>query len=48
MLLGLTKEEAKNKAYNFKKHHTIEYFKREDLEVIVADIKAKIIEYFSK
>lgn len=48
MLLGLTKEEAKNKAYNFKKYHTIEYFKRKDLEVIVADIKAKIIEYFSK
>lgn len=48
MLLGLTEEEAKNKAYNFKKYHTIEYFKREDLEVIVADIKAKIIEYFSK
>ena len=48
MLLGLTKEEAKNKAYNFKKYHTIEYFKREDLEIIVADIKTKIIEYFSK
>ena len=47
MLLGLTKEEAKNKAYNFKKYHTIEYFKREDLEIIVADIKTKIIEYFS-
>ena len=48
MMLGLTEEEAKNKAYNFKKYHTIEYFKREDLEVIIADIKAKIIEYFSK
>lgn len=48
MLLGLSKEEAKNKAYNFKKYHAIEYFKREDLEAIVADIKAKIIEYFSK
>lgn len=48
MLLGLSQEEAKNKAYNFKKYHTIEYFNREDLEVIVADIKAKIIEYFSK
>lgn len=48
MLLGLSKEEAKNKAYNFKKYHSIEYFSREDLEIIVADIKAKIIEYFSK
>lgn len=48
MLLGLSKEEAKNKAYNFKKLHSIEYFSREDLEIIVADIKAKIIEYFAK
>ena len=48
MLLGLSKEEAKNKAYNFKKYHSIEYFSREDLEIIIADIKAKIIEYFSK
>ena len=48
MLLGLSKEEAKNKAYNFKKYHSIEYFSHEDLEIIVADIKAKIIEYFSK
>ena len=48
MLLGLSKEEAKNKAYNFKKYHSIEYFSREDLKIIVADIKAKIIEYFSK
>ena len=48
MLLGLSKEEAKNNAYNFKKYHSIEYFSHEDLEIIVADIKAKIIEYFSK
>ena len=48
MLLGLSKEEAKNKAYNFKKFHSIEYFSREDLEIIVADIKTKIIEYFAK
>lgn len=48
MLLGLTEKEAKNKAYNFKKHHAIEYFKREDLEIIIADIKAKITEYFSR
>ena len=48
LLLGLSKDEAKNKAYNFKKYHAIEYFKREDLEAIVVDIKAKIIEYFSK
>ena len=48
MLLGLTEKEAKNKAYNFKKHHTIEYFNREDLEIIIADIKAKICEYFIK
>lgn len=48
VMLGFTEEEAKNKAYNFKKLHSIEYFKREDLEYIVADIKAKIIEYFSK
>ena len=48
MLLGLSKEEAQNKAYNFQKYHSIEYFKREDIEEIVADIKEKIIEYFSK
>lgn len=48
MLLGLSKEEAQNEAYNFKKYHSIEYFKREDIEEIVADIKEKIIEYFSK
>lgn len=48
MLLGLSTEEAQNKAYNFKKYHSIEYFKREDIEEIVADIKEKIIEYFSK
>ena len=48
MLLGLTEKAAKNKAYNFKKHHNIEYFKRDDLEYIVADIKAKMIEYFLK
>ena len=48
MLLGLSKEEAKNKAYNFKKYHTIEYFSREDLEIIIADIKEKIIKYFLK
>ena len=48
MLLGLTEKAAKNKAYNFKKHHNIEYFKRDDLEYIVADIKAKMAEYFSK
>ena len=48
MLLGLTEKAAKNKAYNFKKHHNIEYFEREDLEDIVADIKAKMAEYFSK
>lgn len=46
--LGLTEKEAKNKAYNFKKYHSIEYFKKEDLEAIIADIKAKITEYFSK
>lgn len=48
IMLGLTEKGAQNKAYNFKKHHTIEYFRREDLEVIIADIKAKIIEYFSR
>lgn len=48
IMLGLTEKEAQNKAYNFKKHHTIEYFRREDLEVIIADIKAKTIEYFSR
>lgn len=42
------KVKQKNKAYNFKKHHNIEYFEREDLEVIVADIKEKMNEYFSK
>lgn len=48
MLLGMNESKAKNKAYNFKKHHNIEYFEREDLEVIVADIKEKMNEYFSK
>ena len=48
MLLGMNESKAKNKAYNFKKHHNIEYFKRDDLEAIVADIKAKMAEYFSK
>ena len=48
MLLGMNETKAKNKAYNFKKHHNIEYFEREDLEVIVADIKEKMNEYFSK
>jgi len=48
MLIGLDEKAARNKAYNFKKNHKIEYFKKEDLEAIVADIKSKIIEYFSK
>lgn len=48
MLLGMNESKAKNKAYNFKKHHNIEYFEREYLEVIVADIKEKMNEYFSK
>ena len=48
MLIGLDEKAARNKAYNFKKDHKIEYFKKEDLEAIVADIKSKIIEYFSK
>ena len=48
MLIGLDENAARNKAYNFKKNHKIEYFKKEDLEAIVADIKSKIIEYFSK
>ena len=41
-------EQAKNKTYNFKKHHKIEYFKKTDLETIVSEIKARIIDYFSK
>ena len=48
MLLGMNESKAKNKANNFKKHYNIEYFEREDLEVIVADIKEKMNEYFSK
>lgn len=48
VMLGLTEKEAKNKAYNFKKYHSIEYIKKEDLEAIIADIKAKITDYFSK
>lgn len=47
MMLGLNEKEAKNKAYNFKKQHRIEYYKREDLDAIVADIKGRIFEYFS-
>ena len=48
MLIGLNEKQAKNKAYNFKKHHKIEYFKKADLDAIVSDIKSKITEYFSK
>ena len=48
MLIGLNEKQAQNKAYNFKKHHKIEYFKKEDLAAIVADIKTKITDYFSK
>ena len=48
MLIGLTEKEAKNKSYNFKKYHSIEYFKKEDLEAIIADIKVKITDYFSR
>ena len=48
MLIGLNEEQAKNKAYNFKKHHKIEYFKKTDLESIVSEIKARITDYFSK
>lgn len=48
MLIGLTEKEATYKAYNFKKYHNIEYFKKEDLDIIVKDIKTKIIDYFSR
>lgn len=48
VMIGLTEKEAKNKAYNFKKYHSIEYFKKEDLDVIITNIKSKIIDYFSK
>ena len=48
MMIGLSEEKATNKAYNFKIHHTIEYFKKEDLDYIIADIKAKITDYFAK
>lgn len=48
MMIGLSEEKAINKTYNFKKYHTIEYFKKEDLDYIIADIKEKIIDYFSK
>ena len=48
MLIGLSEKKAKTKTYNFNKNYTIEYFDREDLELIILDIKEKIIEYFSK
>lgn len=48
MMIGLSEEKATNKAYNFKKYHTIEYYKKEDLDYIIADIKAKITDYFAK
>lgn len=48
MLIGLDEKQAQNKAYNFKKHHQIEYFKKDDLDAIVSDIKSKITDYFSK
>lgn len=47
-MIGLTEEQAKNKTYNFNKHHSIEYYKKEDLDAIIADIKEKVIDYFSK
>lgn len=48
MMIGFSENKAKNKAYNFKKLHTIEYYKKEDLDFVIADIKAKITNYFSK
>lgn len=48
MLIGLDEKRAANCAYNFKKQHDIEYFKKEDLAAMVDDIKLKIAEYFSK
>lgn len=48
MMIGLSENEARNKAYNFKKQHSIEYYKKEDLEAIVDEIKVRIIEYFEK
>lgn len=46
MLIGLDEKQAQNKAYNFKKHHKIEYFKKDDLDAIVFDIKSKITDYW--
>lgn len=48
MLIGFDEKTARNKTYNFKKHHRIEYFKKSYLETMVADIKSKIIKYFSE
>lgn len=48
MMIGFSEDKATNKAYNFKKLHTIEYYKKEDLDFVIADIKAKIKDYFSK
>lgn len=47
LMLGMNEKEAQNKAYNFKKRHSIEYYKKEDLDAIIADIKGRILEYFS-
>lgn len=48
VMMGFSEEAAKNKAYNFKKHHSIEYYKKEDLQEIISQIKFKITDYFSK
>lgn len=48
MMMGLTEKQARYKAENYKKYHNIEYFKKKDLDDVIADIKKKIIEYFSR
>lgn len=46
--LGYSKERAKNKVYNFKKEHKIEFFSIKDLEFLIDYIKNEIKNYFEK
>ncbi len=48
LMLGIEKEKAKNRVYNFPKSYSIEFISKKDLEDIVRDIQSKIREYFSK
>lgn len=48
IMLGFSEKKARNKVYNFKKNHDIEFFTISDLEYVVNYIKEEITKYFSK